>query len=118
MNTAPSALPCRWIFPIVQLLICAVVVWPVRNQLRFGRSVVFQFDVSSATSEPEPLIVYPFKNDFMPEDPAVIRSEKIAEMRLNVPVFLNLPAALFVLPYAILSPTKNDWVPRGMDFRT
>jgi hypothetical protein len=33
-------------------------------------------------------------------------------------MMLNLPSLLVQLPYVILNPAKEEWVPRGMDFKT
>ena len=35
-----------------------------------------------------------------------------------VPITLNLPCGLVQLPYMILSPSKQEWIPRGINVKT
>jgi hypothetical protein len=118
MTFSLRAIPFRWMLPLSQIVICALILWPIRSQLRPNPSVVYQFDVSPAHDVGEPRLQYNLQNNLAPEDPAVIHQERITEARLQTPALLNLPVAVVALPYAIFSPTKNDWVPPGMQVRT
>ena len=40
------------------------------------------------------------------------------ERRQWVPITLNLPCSLVQLPYVILNPAKQEWIPRNMDLNT
>jgi hypothetical protein len=43
---------------------------------------------------------------------------KSFEKRKWMPLVLNLPSGLIQLPYVILNPSKEEWVPAGMDVMT
>jgi hypothetical protein len=51
-------------------------------------------------------------------DPERHRALQAMEARQWLVIALNLPSGLVQLPYVILSPTKNEWTPRNMDFRS
>jgi hypothetical protein len=110
-----ARLPLRWIFPIAQLLSCAIAVWPIRDRIAFQPREAYTFD--PGPSLPVQISPPKFENhiDLGVIDPAIERAMRREKFRLATPTVLNLPVALIALPYAIMSPTKNDWVPRGMD---
>jgi len=96
-------------------MICAIVLWPIRNRL-FIRGVSFQFDVSPTAPARVPPKDDQHTTILELDNPEVQRSAKNTEIRLKAPTLLNLPVMLLALPYAILNPAKTEWVPRGMDF--
>jgi len=106
----------RWILPAVQILFCGVVLWPIRNLVRFVRPDDIQWVFSTDTPNPATSDSRPFQAVDL-DDPKVIRALKSEELREQIPAFLNLPVILVSLPYVILNPAKTEWVPRGMDFR-
>jgi hypothetical protein len=56
-----------------------------------------------------------------PQEQLELETFQSLEKREWVPIMLNmlnLPAGLVLLPYAILNPSKQEWMPRGMDFKT
>jgi hypothetical protein len=53
-----------------------------------------------------------------PQEQLELETFQSLEKREWGPIMLNLPAGLVQLPYAILNPSKQEWMPRGMDFKT
>ena len=100
------------------MLICVIVLWPVRARLRPNPNIDYQFNEPAASERNESQSRYSLQLGLIPEDPEYIRQERIVEARLQTPALLNLPVLVVALPYAIFSPTKNDWVPRGMEVGT
>jgi hypothetical protein len=109
MATQNRAFPFRFVFPTVQLLLCLVLLWPVRIFLfagisqsihsYFGPAPVIRIDVPIASVEEQ-----------TPVDPLV----KLLDTRELAPVTLDFPVLIAQLPYILLSPSKREWVPRGM----
>ena len=111
--------PFRWALPFSQLLLCLVILWPVRQFLRFeliqsihSYSGTTQ-SADTSNSEKINVIVPP------PTSKALQRGESSLtrwERRKVVPLALNFPVLIVQLPYIILSPNKTEWVPKGMFF--
>jgi hypothetical protein len=106
--------PFRWALPIAQLLLCAVILWPMRpmfmNQLRTSLRA---YGVSHDSAEKSGMMrrpVIPF--DF--SDPEVQKRIKDAESREWMVATLNLPGGLPELLYAVVSPAHAEWMPEGM----
>jgi hypothetical protein len=121
MTQDRRALPFRWVLPATQLVICVVVLWPARSRLIDDvRGSVLLYRTSKSptsqikTPDPQPFVVVQIR----PLDPQQQHESDVFERRKMVPVMLNMPSLLVQLPYVILSPDKNDWVPKGMDLWT
>jgi hypothetical protein len=116
MVQARRTLALRWVLPIAQLVLCVVVVWPLRGALVQQVRHSLRAYRSGKTQPPELLKDQQFGIVALdPLTPQQRRSLEVSEIREWVPMMLNLPSFLVQLPYAILSPAKQEWVPRGME---
>jgi len=106
--------PLRWVFPVAQLFLCAVILWPMRpmlvSQIRASLREYGLLHDTAAARNP----VTPRLRPFDLSDPDVQRRIRISEAREWAVVALNLPGGLPALTYAILSPANSEWTPRGM----
>ena len=106
--------PLRWVFPVAQLFLCAVILWPMRpmlvGQIRASLREYGLLHDTAAARNP----VTPRLRPFDLSDPDVQRRIRISEAREWAVVALNLPGGLPDLTYAILSPANSEWTPRGM----
>jgi hypothetical protein len=112
----------RWLLPITQLLLCVVALWPLRTIL------IQQLSGSIRAYRPQTgPKAGPLENHLIFVDPLSPEQERMFEKKqamLNletrqwIPQALNLPCGLVQLPYVILNPAKQEWIPRGMDFKT
>jgi hypothetical protein len=118
MKIIPSAISCRWIFPIVQIIICTVLLLPIRYGGIQNQTTGYEFEFSVTAPQPEPSSKDRTNKTHQlseyPENPWI---EKLGSIRLQTPALLNLPVMFVVLPYVVLNPAKTEWVPKGMDFR-
>jgi hypothetical protein len=118
MNDRSRAFPFRWVFPIGQLFICAVALWPIRGVLVYQIRDAFRFyDLKSSPDR----VARPkagFHIELRPEDLEQLRAEESNERRQALAAALNVPAGLLQLPYAILNPGRIPWVPRGIFVET
>jgi len=104
----------RWIFPIAQLLLCIIMLWPLRHMLirevrisveayrSHGRSLQnhpIPFNIHPSPTTPQVRIVDPnlLPPDMLKEHPELIP----ITLRLWGPALLNLPAGLAELPYSL-----------------
>jgi|ERR1700722_4886295 hypothetical protein len=118
MSEQSRCLPYRWILPIAQLLICALVLWPIRSDFVFEiRASIRSYGAARALKQ-EPHYVLPYSLDQVVIDPQWERSFRNKERRLWTPTLLDIPVRLLALPYAIHNPDKTEWTPNGMDFKT
>jgi hypothetical protein len=117
MSEQSRPLPYRWIFPVAQLLVCGVVLWPIRSEFVFEIREAARAYIPTRTLEVKPRYVLPYAFDLNLDNPQVQRSLRNAERRLWTPSVLNLPVMIVDLPYVILNPAKTEWLPKGMDFR-
>jgi hypothetical protein len=105
--------PLRWIFPVAQLFLCVVILWPMRQGLVDQiRASLREYGISHDTAARNS--VTPRLRPFDFSDPDVQRRIKISEAREWDVAALNLPGGLPDLTYAILSPAHSEWIPRGM----
>ena len=105
--------PLRWIFPLAQLFLCAVILWPMRPMLVGQiRASLREYGISHDTAARNS--VTPRLRPFDLSDPDVQRRIKISEAREWAVAALNLPGGLPDLTYAVLSPAHSEWTPRGM----
>jgi hypothetical protein len=113
-----AALPFRWILPIVQLVICAAVLWPVRGE--FAREYLrFRQPHSVSLELPEvplreggavQLIIGPLSEEERLE-------QERRDRLMTVPMVLNIPVLFLQLPYIVNTSDKREWIPFGIDFR-
>lgn len=118
MNGLSRAFPFRWVLPIAQLFVCAVVLWPIRGVLVYQMRNTFIFYGHRPSREQ---VVPPnggFHIELRPEDLEQLHMEEVSQLRQALPAALNVPAGLVELPYTILNPEKRVWVPRGIFFET
>jgi len=112
--------PFRWVLPIVQLVLCVVLLWPMRGFLFFEvMESIHSYSIlapkTGATSDSKVIynIVLPTTREEQQRADSVT---KLWETRKTAPMALNFPVLIVQLPYVIASPTKREWVPRGMFF--
>ena len=113
------ALPFRWILPSTQLVLCVVVLWPLRSSLihEVRESVRASRSMKSSppeTAENQQFIILISKPLTQQERHEI----EIFERRKWAPMLLNLPSGLVQLPYVILNPAKQEWVPKQFDLMT
>src|SRR5277367_540452 len=107
--------PFRWIFPLVQLFLCTVILWPMRSMLVGQiRTSLREYGISHDSAAKIPVMrrLRPFNLD--PADPDVQRRIRISEAREWAVAAVNMPGGLPDMTYAILSPVHSEWIPRGM----
>ena len=111
-------LPYRWILPSTQLLVCAIVLWPLRSTvLNKEVPLRFSFHISTTPRNQLPPNDSHFSLPLDLDSPEIERFIQNTNRRLWTPTLINIPAALVVLPYVIHNPAKTEWVPNGMDFK-
>lgn len=118
MKETSRFFPYRWILPIIQLLICAIVLWPIRSELIFEMRASIHRYGSGRALEHEPHYVLPESFDLSLVDPQWERTFRNSERRLWVPTMLDMPVGIVQLPYVIHNPAKTEWVPNGMGVKT
>lgn len=109
----------RWLLPISQLVLCVVALWPLRSLLIHQlRDSIEAYRIRRAAlpevPEHKPVLIVPIRPV---EQPDFETTERL-EAREWIPQTLNLPCGLVQLPYVILNPAKQEWVPRGMNLVT
>lgn len=116
MIHARSTFAFRWLLPVMQLALCVVAIWPLH--------ALFIYEIKNSIHAYRPSKTPPLKppeNPHFPNlviSPQDIRTFQSLERREWIPMMLNLPSGLIQLPYAMLSSAKQEWVPRGMVFKT
>jgi hypothetical protein len=131
MTGEHRAVPFRWILPITQLLLCIIMLWPVRYMLirevrasveayrTHGRSLQnypIPFNIHPSRTQPQVRIVDP---NLLPPDMSKEHPELIPiTLRLWGPALLNLPAGLAELPYSLAFDNGRFWTPEGMGLPT
>jgi hypothetical protein len=105
----------RWMFPVAQLLVCVVALWPVRGHflvgLMFGKLLRASAQQGTGqVSEPQRVINLP---ELTPERQREVDASYENELRyMRVPVVLNFPVAVAQVPFSLI--TRREWVPQGM----
>src|SRR6267378_2848938 len=115
MRPEPRVTPLRWIFPLAQLFLCAMILWPMRSMLVGQiRPSLREYGISHDTAARNPVAprLRPFNLDL--SDPDVQRRIRISEAREWAVAAMNMPGGLPDLTYAILSPADSESCPRGM----
>src|SRR5215472_8500349 len=113
---AATNLRFRWILPVVQLLICAISLWPVHAyviaEVKGNSVVTFHSKKLDAVSSDQ--IIHALN---WPPSPEQQRAFRRTEARLTIPAALNVPVMFQEIPFAAFSTSKQAWTPPGMDFR-
>jgi hypothetical protein len=121
MVQAPDTLAFRWLLPITQLVLSVVVLSPLHTILiqRVRLSIgAYRHRQTPLPYPPEGQQFRILEVPLSPQKRLEFQTFESLEKREWVPIMLNLPSGLAQLPYAILNPTKQEWMPRGMDFKT
>jgi hypothetical protein len=121
MVQEPHTLAFRWLLPITQLVLSMVVRWPLHTiliqQVRLSiREYRHQQTPLPHLAEGQQFRI--LEVPLSPQEQMERETFQSLEKREWVPTMLNLPAGLMQLPYAILNPSKQEWMPTGMDFKT
>lgn len=108
----------RWWLPITELALCVVVLWPLLPALN-GQ---VRDSIHAYRAKRNPLPDVPENQRMIvpvsPRQQLDFETLERLEAREWIPQMRNLPSGLVqLLPYMILSPTKHEWIPRGMNFR-
>jgi hypothetical protein len=113
MRTQTRVPPLRWVLPLAQLCLCAVILWPLRPMLLSQvRASLREYGLLQDTAARNPAT--PRLQPLDLSDSGVQRRTRISEAREWAVAALNLPGGLPDLSYAILSPAHSEWTPRGM----
>jgi hypothetical protein len=113
MDPAPRVPRLRWLLPITQLFLCAVILWPLRPMLAAQiRASLRSYGIGKDTAVYDPVVQGSHPLDL--SSPVLQRRIKIAQTREWTVAALNMPGALPDLAHAILSPAHSEWTPRGM----
>jgi hypothetical protein len=109
----------RWVLPITQLVLCVVVLWPLRATLVQQVKHSIHAYQPLKTPSPKPSENQQFHILLLdPMNPQQRWALEASEKREWMPMILNLPSGLVQFPYVVLNPAKQDWIPREMDFKT
>jgi hypothetical protein len=109
----------RWFLPTTQLLVCSIALWPLRPLLiEQVRDSIYAYRVRT---NPPPRVLERQQQLVVPLSPhqkSNFETFERLERREWIPQTLNLPCMLVQLPYVMLNSAKQEWIPRGMNFRT
>jgi hypothetical protein len=121
MDHAARPLAFRWILPAAQLVICIMVLWPIRGQLfhtNVGLVKTTQYEPSrtphSNIAGEQIVILLDAPSRELQE--ALTQAERDTRRKL-LPAMLNLPSGMIQLPFVIMNRGKNEWAPKGLDFK-
>jgi hypothetical protein len=114
--------PFRWVLPSAQLLVCFVVLWPVRDSLLFDLlETVRSYAPARAggkVAEEQRVLILPSFTLTPEEEQARNAGAKVTELRFRAPIVLNFPVLVVQLPYVLVVPARKEWVPRVMSAMT
>lgn len=115
--------PFRWVLPSAQLLVCFVVLWPVRDSLLFDlletvRSYAPARAAGGKVAEEQRVLILPSFTLTPEEEQARNAGAKVTELRFRAPIVLNFPVLVVQLPYVLVVPAREEWVPRVMSAMT
>ncbi len=111
MEDVRPGFPFRLFLPMLQLVVCLVVLWPYWPRLRAELgSDIYGFEQSVIHGE-QPSEKTEALPDAVPPAPAKANA---SDMRLSAPAAVNLPAGLIQLPYILAGSSRAEWVPNGM----
>jgi hypothetical protein len=111
--------PFRWVLPSAQLLVCFVILWPMRDSLLFElletvRSYAPARAAGRKVAEEQRVLILPSFTLTPEEEQARNAGAKVTELRIRAPIVLNFPVLVAQLPYVLVVPAKKEWVPRVM----
>ena len=96
----------RWVLPIAEILLCAVLLWPWRGFLTWQLRSAGHAYWPTAIKRPEPVHL-DIKLTGDTKTQQELDAAKVLEMRVSAPAVLNIPCSLFGL-------LRREAVPRGM----
>ena len=109
MNAPSPGFPFRWLLPMIQLLVCMVMLQPYwfrfRSQVTRETKTYWQSLLGVSEAHPQPAMLL----NITPEEPA-----QPVDPRLTTPAALNLPVGFAQLPFVLLSQDRAEWTPEGM----
>ena len=116
MKEQGAGISFRRVLPIVQLLVCAIVLWPSRYFLLWQVSQSVGADLPARARQQQPGRTINIEiPSLTPEQQQVAdRAARMEGLRMTVPPILNLPVAFVQLPYVIANSAHQEWIPRGM----
>ena len=122
MSGEHRPIPFRWILPVAQLVLCIVILWPLRGELiasiRSSTRAYLIHDQPAQAPKVNIRVLYPdLSPDFSNLSTVIEEREyrdRFLRLRLWGPALLNLPAMWLALPHAIVTGGKNKWIPVGM----
>lgn len=104
MTQRHGGFPFRWVLPVAQLLVCLVILWPIR------RALSFEIRESVHPIRAEQVLILP---SWTPErQESADAWAKTSELRYAAPTILDFPVAVAQVPYLLVR--KKEWVPGGM----
>lgn len=108
--------PFRWVLPSLQLVFCLALLWPARGFIFFEvmqsvRSHPVAENPATSGSKEVHAVTIPTTPD---EQRRVNAASRRWERRRTPQLALNFPVLIAQLPYILVSPTKREWVPKGM----
>jgi hypothetical protein len=108
--------PFRWVLPCMQLVVCLALLWPVRGFVFFEvMQSVRSYSTAEGSATADSKEVYAITLPTNPnEQRRVDASAKLWEALRTPQLALNFPVLIAQLPYILVSPTKREWVPKGM----
>jgi hypothetical protein len=107
MTQQHRSFPFRWVLPVVQLVVCFVILWPVR------RILFFETRESVHPIRTQRVLILP---SWTPEREGPVDDwANISELRFAAPSVLNFPVVVAQVPYLIIG--RKEWVPGGMSTR-
>jgi|SRR5580700_10029036 hypothetical protein len=115
MKPGTRVIRLRWIFPIAQLVLCIVILWPMLPTLVHQTRATLR-EYGNARDKAETNRVVIGSGSFLIDlsDPNVKRRVRSLEAREWTVAALDLPGGLPDLIYAVVSSSHSVWMPRGM----
>jgi hypothetical protein len=112
-----SVVAFRWLLPMAQLVVCLVALWPFGSFLIYEISESIHAYRQTKTSSPSPSVIQQLPALQIELNPEDLRTVEALDRRECLPMMVNLPSGLVQIPYAILNPEKQLWLPRAMQFK-
>jgi hypothetical protein len=112
----PRVFPFRWVLPLAQLFLCAVILRPFWVEMdRELRASLREYGLTRRSAEKidnRPAGSGSFDLDL--DSIEARRAVRRMELREWIVAALNGPGSVPDLIYTIVSPAHSEWVPRGM----
>lgn len=119
-GTKRRAFPFRFVLPIAQLSVCLVLLWPMRAVLLSGvaQSIHAYFgpapERSPISDQDQTITIISPPSTTVEKQARVDALIRRLDERMMAPKVLDFPVLLTQFPYIVVSPTKQEWVPKGM----